>query len=35
MVPVLPIKDLINKDGDTTILYKIATGTNLKYHIYA
>ena len=24
--PVLPIKDLINKDGDPTILFKLATG---------
>ena len=32
---VLPIIDLINKDGDTTTPYKLATGKNLKYHIYA
>ena len=25
--PVLPIKDLINKDGDPTTPYKLATGT--------
>ena len=25
--PVLPIKDLINKDGDTTTPHKLATGT--------
>ena len=25
--PVLPIKDMINKDGDTTMPYKLATGT--------
>ena len=25
--PVLPIKDLINEDGDTTTPYKLATGT--------
>ena len=25
--PVLPIKDLINKDGDLTTPYKLATGT--------
>ena len=25
--PVLPIKDLINKDGDTTTPFKLATGT--------
>ena len=24
--PVLPIKDLINEDGDPTILFKLATG---------
>ena len=24
---VLPIKDLINKDGDLTTIYKLATGT--------
>ena len=27
ILPVLPIKDLINKDGDTTTPFKIATGT--------
>ena len=25
--PILPIKDLINEDGDTTTPYKLATGT--------
>ena len=25
--PVIPIKDLINKDGDTTMPHKLATGT--------
>ena len=25
--PVLPIKDLINEDGDPTSTYKLATGT--------
>ena len=25
--PVLPIKDLINEDGDTTTSHKLATGT--------
>ena len=25
--PVLPIKDLINKDGDTTMPFKLVTGT--------
>ena len=25
--PVLPIKDLINKDGDPTMSHKLATGT--------
>ena len=25
--PVLPIKDMINKDGDPTTPYKLATGT--------
>ena len=25
--PILPIKDLINKDGNTTIPFKLATGT--------
>ena len=25
--PVLPIKDLINKDGDPTTLFKLETGT--------
>ena len=32
--PVLPIKDMINKDSDLTTPYKLATGTNLQYHIY-
>ena len=27
--PVLPIKDMINKDGETTIPFKIATGAKL------
>ena len=27
--PVLPIKDLINKDGDPTTPHKLATGTKL------
>ena len=27
MFPVLPIKDLINKDGDPTMPHKLATGT--------
>ena len=27
MFPVLPIKDLINEDGDTTTPHKLATGT--------
>ena len=25
--PVLPIKDLINEDGDTTMTFKLVTGT--------
>ena len=33
--PVLPIKDLIIKDGDPTTPHKLATGKNLQYHIYA
>ena len=33
--PVIPIKDMLNKDGDPTTPYKLATGTNLQYHIYA
>ena len=33
--PVLPIKYLINEDGDPTTSFKITTGTNLQYHIYA
>ena len=33
--PVLPIEDLIKKDGDPTLPFKVATGTNLQYHIYA
>ena len=33
--PVLPIKYLINKDGDPTTPYKLATGKNIQYHIYA
>ena len=33
--PVIPIKDMMNKDGDPTTPYKLATGTNLQYHIYA
>ena len=28
--PVIPIKDLINKDGDPTMPHKLATGTKLK-----
>ena len=32
---VLPIKDLINKDGEPTTPFKLATGKNLQYHIYA
>ena len=27
ILPVLPIKDLINEDGDPTTLYKLAIGT--------
>ena len=27
ILPVLPIKDLINEDGDTTTPFKLATGT--------
>ena len=27
--PVLPIRDLINEDGDTTTPHKLATGTKL------
>ena len=27
--PVLPIRDLINEDGDPTTPYKLATGTKL------
>ena len=27
IVPVMPIKELINKDGDPTTPYKISTGT--------
>ena len=27
IIPVLPIKDLINEDGDPTTPYKLATGT--------
>ena len=33
--PVLPIKDMINEDGDPTTPYKLATGKNIQYHIYA
>ena len=33
--PVLPIKDLIYKDGDQTMQHKLATDKNLQYHIYA
>ena len=33
--PVLPIKDLINEDGNPTTPHKLATGTNLQYQIYA
>ena len=29
IVPVLPIRDLINEDGDPTTPYKLATGTKL------
>ena len=32
--PVLPIKDLINEDGDPTNPHKLETGTNLQCHIY-
>ena len=32
--PVLPIKDLINEDGDLTTPHKIATGTKPSVHIY-
>ena len=32
--PVLPIKDLINEDGDLTTQYKLATGTKPSVHIY-
>ena len=32
--PVLPIKDLINKDGDPTTPYKLATGTKPQCLIY-
>ena len=32
--PVLPIKDLIDKDGDPTKPYKLATGTKNQCHIY-
>ena len=32
--PVLPIKDLINEDGDPTTPHKLATGKNLQCHIY-
>ena len=31
---VLPIKDLINKDGDPTTPHKLATGTKPPVHIY-
>ena len=31
---VLPIKDLINEEGDPTTPHKLATGTNLQCHIY-
>ena len=31
--PVLPMKDMINKDGDATTPFKLATGKNLHYHI--
>ena len=34
ILPILPIKDLINKDGDPTMPHKLATGTNLQCHIY-
>ena len=27
ILPILPIKDLINEDGDTTTPFKLATGT--------
>ena len=33
--PVLPIKDLINEDGDPTTPHKLATGTKPPCHIYA
>ena len=32
---VLLIKDMINKDGDLTTQFKLATGKNLQYQIYA
>ena len=31
--PVLPIKYIINKDGESTTPSKLATGRNLQYHI--
>ena len=31
---VIPKNDLINKDGKNTKPFKLATGTNLQYHIY-
>ena len=34
ILPVLLIKYLINEDGDPTMPYKRATGTNLQYYIY-
>ena len=33
--PVLPIKYLINEDGEPTTQFKLATGKNLQYHMYA
>ena len=35
ILPVIPIKDLINEDGEPTVLFKLATGTKTQYHIYA
>ena len=31
--PVLPIKYLMNEDGDPKMPHKITTGKNLQYHI--
>ena len=35
LFPVLPIKDVINKDGDLTTLFKSEKGIKPQYHIYA